>query len=108
MSRVTELKERKAHHPDLNMNVIRLKKQYSIALLTSITRSFVITCRNKDAHYRCMYKRNSMYTSNVVDWSMDFYAYNAVPVTMNILLRSAVNDGDFKEFGVIRNLGSGH
>jgi len=39
-----------------------------------------------------MYKKNSMNTSNVADWSMDFYAYNAVAATMNGLWRSAVND----------------
>ncbi len=91
---------RKAQHPDLYMNVISLKIRYSTALLTGITQSFVMTCRNKDAHYRYMYKRNSIYTSNVVDRSMDFYAYNTVPVTINILLRSAVSDGDFAPVAV--------
>jgi len=68
---------RKAHHLDLNMNVISLNKRYFTALLTGIIRSFAITGRNKDAHYRCMYKRNLMNILNVVDWSMDFYEYHA-------------------------------
>ncbi len=38
--------------------------------------------RNKDGRYHTTYKRNSMITSNVADWSMDFYAYNAVPATV--------------------------
>lgn len=89
----TELRNsRKSHHSDLSMDVISLKNRYSIALLTGITRSFAITCRNKDAHYRCMYKRNSMNILNLVDWSIDFYVYNAVAVTMNDWLRLAVND----------------
>ncbi len=91
---------RKARNPDLNMHVISLKKRYSTALFTGITRSFVTTCRSKDAHYRCMYKRNSMNILNVVDWIMDFYAYNAVAVTMNGWLRSAVNGADFARVAV--------
>ena len=83
MSRATELKESTPPHPGPNKKVISLKKRYSTALLTGITRNFVIKCLNKGAHYRCMYKRNSMSFSSVVDWSMAFYAYNAVPATMN-------------------------
>jgi hypothetical protein len=33
-----------------------------------------------------------MNTSNVADWSMVFYAYNAVLAIMNDWLHSAVND----------------
>jgi len=40
--------------------------------------------------YHTTYKRNSMNTSNVADWSMAFYAYNAVLAIMNDWLRSAV------------------
>jgi hypothetical protein len=74
------------------MNDIGQKKHASIALLTGTTWSFVLTWRNKDGLYRSTYKKNSMNTANVADWSMDFYAYNAVPATMNGWLRSAVND----------------
>ena len=45
---------------------------------------------NKDGRYHTTYKRNSMNTSNVADWSMAFYAYNAVLAIMNDWLRSAV------------------
>jgi len=58
--------------------------------LTGTTRSFVLTWRNKDGRYHTTYKRNSMNTSNVADWSMAFYAYNAVLAIMNDWLRSAV------------------
>ena len=74
---------RKAHHPNTLMNAIGQKKHSSIALLTGTTRSFVLTWRNKDGRYHTTYKRNSMNTLNVADWSMDFYVYNAAPVAMN-------------------------
>ncbi len=86
---------RKAHHPNPLMNAIGQKKHSSTVLLTGTTRSFVLTWRNKDGRYHTTYKRNSMNTSNVADWSMDFYAYNAVPAIMNAWLRSAVNGVGF-------------
>ena len=88
----THRSSRKARHHNSPMNDIGQKKHASIALLTGTTRSFVLTWRNKDGLYRSTYKKNSMNTSNVADWSMDFCAYNAVPATMNGWLRSAVND----------------
>ena len=36
-----------------------------------------------------------MNTLNVADWSTVFYAYSAVPATMNSWLHSAINDADF-------------
>jgi hypothetical protein len=75
------------------MNDIGQKKHASMALLTGTIRSFVLTWRNKDGRYHTTYKRNSINTSNVADWSMSFCAYNAVSATMNGWLRSAVNDG---------------
>jgi hypothetical protein len=74
------------------MNAIGQKKHSSIALLTGTTQRFVLTWRIKGGRYLTTYKRNSMNTSNVADWSMDFCSYNAVPATMNGWLRSAVND----------------
>jgi hypothetical protein len=35
-------------------------------------------------------QKDSINTSNVADWRMDFCAYNAEPTTMNGWLRSAV------------------
>jgi hypothetical protein len=81
---------RKGYHPNPLMKDIGQKKHASIALLTDTTRSFVLTWLNKDGRYHTTYKRNSMNTSNVADWSMGFCAYNAVPATMNGWLRSAV------------------
>jgi hypothetical protein len=81
---------KKAHHPNPLMNAIGQKKHASTALLTGTTRSFLLTWRNKDGLYPITYKRNSMNTSNVADWSMVFYAYNAVLAIMNNWLRSAV------------------
>ena len=68
----------------------RPEKTRSMALLTGTIGSFVLTWRNKDDRYHTTYKRNSINTSNVADWSMDFCAYNAVLATMNGWLRSAV------------------
>ena len=81
---------RKAHHPNPLMNAIGQKKHSSSVLLTGTTRSFVLTWRNKDGRYHTTYKKNSKNTSNVADWSMAFYAYNAVLAIMNDWLRSAV------------------
>jgi hypothetical protein len=89
----THRSSRKAYHPNPLMNNIGQKTHASIVLLTGTTRSFVLTWRNKDDHYHTTYKRDSINTSNVADWSMGFCAYNAVPATMNGWLRSAVNDG---------------
>ncbi len=83
---------RKVHHPSPLMNDTDQKEHYFMALLIGTTRCFVLTCRNKDGRYHTTYKRNSMNTSNVADWSMDFYTYNVIPATMNGWWRSAVND----------------
>jgi hypothetical protein len=72
------------------MNNIGQKKHASIALLTGTAWSFVLTWWNKDGRYPTTYKRNSINTSNVADWSMGLCAYNAVPATMNDWLRSAL------------------
>jgi hypothetical protein len=89
----THRSSRKARHSNALMNDIGQKKHASIALLSDTTRSFVLTWRNKDNRYPTTYKRNSMNTSNVADWSMSFCAYNAVPAAMNGWLHSTVNDG---------------
>ncbi len=86
---------RKVHHPGPLINATGQKQRCSMELLIGTTRNFVLTWRNRGAHYRSMYKKNSMNILNVDDWSMDFYAYNAVPATMNGWLRSAVNGVDF-------------
>jgi hypothetical protein len=80
----THRSSRKARHHNTLMNAIGQKKHTSIALLTGTTRSFVLTWRNKGGRYHTTYKRSSMNTSNVTDWSMGFCAYNAVPATMNL------------------------
>ena len=87
-----QLHSRQAHHPNALMNAIGQSQHASMALLISTTLHFLLTCPNKDGRYPTTYKRNSKNTSSVADWSMDFYAYNAVPATMNSWLRSAVRD----------------
>jgi hypothetical protein len=77
------------------MSVTDLNKPYSTASLKGTIRSFLLTWWRKASFYLTMYKKNSMNTSNVADWSMDFYAYNAVPAIMNAWLRSAVNGVGF-------------
>jgi hypothetical protein len=68
----THRSSRKARHSNALMNDIGQKKHASIALLTGTIRSFVLTWRNKDGRYPTTYKRNSINTSNVADWSMGF------------------------------------
>jgi hypothetical protein len=64
----THQSSRKAHHSKTLIDDIGQKKHAFIVLLTGITRSFVLTWRNKDGRYPTTYKRNSINTSNVADW----------------------------------------
>jgi len=88
MHRTSVLKE--SAPPQLAHERHRPEKTLLYRIIARTTRSFVLTWRNKDSRYHTTYKRNSMNTSNVADWSMAFYAYNAVLAIMNNWLRSAV------------------
>ncbi len=72
---------RKERHPRPLLECHQPEKKLLYCIIHRYYPEFRAYMSDQGAHYHSMYKRNSMNSLNVVDWSIVFYVYNAVPAT---------------------------